>query len=73
MKKIFGSILHVISLLAILASLVNLFISYNAYQSNHCTENCLFVVRNFERPLLYGVSFILISILTYYFGKYLKK
>ena len=70
MKKIIGSILHIISLLAIVASILNVVFFYLINLIFHSQWSATVFGRDF---IEWEIVFIIIAIITYYIGKNLKR
>jgi hypothetical protein len=75
MKKIVGTIVHILCILAILAAIVEFTIVTNEYQHNlsRCITPCTFQNYEIQKILFCGIAFSIVAMLLYYIGKDLKK
>lgn len=73
MKKIFGSLAHILCILTTIAGILALAISYIRASNQYCIDFCTLQIFNWKEPLAYGVILLIGSVILYIVGKKLKK
>lgn len=70
MKKTYGSLVHILSVLSFLTSLINFFLMYNALRP--CVGICTAEYIDWKEPMWYGIMFLAASVILYFLGNRFK-